>query len=132
MLMNNLNIFLVTLVVFLAIDMVWLGVISKNLYKQQIGKLMAKKPNWLAAFIFYIIYILGLIILVIHPAVQDKSGLATWWRGLVYGLVCYATYDLTNLAVAKDWPVKITIIDLIWGGALTSATTLVSLYLFAR
>lgn len=130
--MHNLTIYLITLAIFLAIDMVWLGIIAKDLYRKQIGKLMAKKPNWTAALIFYAIYILGLFILVIYPAVQDKSGLATWWRGLVFGVVSYATYDLTNLAVAKDWPVKITLIDLVWGGTITSITTLASLYLFAR
>ncbi len=130
--MHNLTIYLITLAVFLAIDMVWLGILAKDLYRKQIGKLMAKKPNWTAAFIFYAIYILGLFLLVIYPAVQDKSGLATWWKGLVFGVVSYATYDLTNLAVAKDWPVKITLIDLVWGGAVTSLTTLASLFLFAR
>jgi hypothetical protein len=130
--MHNLTIYLITLAVFLAIDMVWLGILAKDLYRKQIGKLMAKKPNWTAAFIFYAIYILGLFLLVIYPAVQDKSGLATWWKGLVFGVVSFATYDLTNLAVAKDWPVKITLIDLVWGGAVTSLTTLASLFLFAR
>lgn len=130
--MHNLYIYLSALAIFLAIDMIWLGIISKNLYSEQMGSLMAKKPKWSAAILFYAFYILGLFILVIHPAVNDMSGVSTWWKGLVFGLTAYATYDLTNLAVIKNWPVKITFIDLLWGGTLTSITTVMVLYLFAR
>ena len=120
------------LVIFLAIDMLWLGVLSKNLYKEQMGSLMAKKPKWSAAILFYAIYIFGLYILVIHPAVVDMSGLSTWWKGFVFGLTAYATYDLTNLAVIKNWPVIITFIDILWGSTVTTLTTISVLYIFAR
>ncbi|GAB4219503.1 MAG: DUF2177 family protein [Candidatus Microgenomates bacterium] len=119
--------FLIAFIVFLGIDMIWLGFIGKNIYQQYLGYLMTNKVNWLAAFIFYILFIIGLLIFVINPAIAEKSLYKAIIYGALYGLVTYATYDLTNLATIKNWPLLITIIDLLWG---TFLSTLVSIITF--
>lgn len=130
--MHNLYIYLFSLATFLVIDLTWLGVVAKNYYRKNMGQFMAKNPNWPAAIIFYMFYVFVLFILVIHPAVVDKSGITKWWMGGLFGLGAYATYDLTNLAVMKKWPLGLTIVDLIWGGILTSAVSIITLAVFAR
>ena len=105
----------VALVVFLAIDMVWLLVISKDLYAKELGYLMAPTVNLLSALIFYLIFIVGLVVFVIQPAISSKSFKDLVVKAVLFGLVTYATYDLTNLATIKNWPLLITVIDLIWG-----------------
>lgn len=105
----------VALVVFLAIDMVWLLVISKDLYAKELGYLMAPTVNLLSALIFYLLFIVGLIVFVIQPALSSKSIKDLVVKAVLFGLVTYATYDLTNLATIKNWPLLITVIDLIWG-----------------
>lgn len=124
------KLYLIALPVFLAIDMVWLVFVAKNFYAKQIGFLMAKNPNLLAAFIFYLIFIAGLIFFVIAPALDKKMWTQALFAGAFFGLVTYATYDLTNLATVKDWPLIITIVDLIWGMVL-SATVSVATYFIA-
>lgn len=111
--------------VFLAIDMVWLGLVAKNFYRDQIGNLMKPDVNWAAAIIFYLIFIVGLVVFVISPAVEKGSWIHAVLFGALFGLVCYATYDLTNLAVAKDWPLLVTIVDLAWGAVLASSVSVV-------
>lgn len=114
--------FIIALFVFFLIDILWLGIIAKNLYQKEIGSLLKQDVNWLAAFIFYAIFIAGLIFFAIRPAAAALSFSTALLNGGFYGLVAYATYDLTNLATMKDWPLKITIIDLIWGTFLGAAT----------
>jgi len=121
--------YFLTFVIFMGIDMVWLGVISKKLYADKLGYLMASKVNWVAAIIFYLLFIIGLLFFVLYPALQKGSWTYALLAGLFFGLVTYATYDLTNLATIKDWPLLITIIDLIWGSFI-SGTTSVLAYLF--
>lgn len=120
----------IALPVFFAIDMVWLGLIAKNFYRAQIGSLMKSDVNWLAAIIFYIIFISGLVVFVITPAVEKGSWTHAVLFGALFGLVCYATYDLTNLAVAKDWPLFVTIVDLAWGAFLAASVSTIT-YLIA-
>lgn len=115
--------------VFLAIDMIWLGLVAKNFYRSQIGTLMKPDVNWTAAIIFYLIFIVGLVVFVITPAVEKNSWTHALLFGALFGLVCYATYDLTNLAVAKDWPLLVTIVDMIWGAVLASSVSLITYYL---
>lgn len=125
-----LKLYLIALPVFLAIDMVWLTLVAKDFYAKQIGFLMAKNPNLLAAFIFYLIFIIGLVVFVITPALDKGMWTYALLAGAFFGLVTYATYDLTNLATVKDWPLVITIVDLIWGMTV-SATVSVATYLIA-
>ncbi|MCA9371972.1 DUF2177 family protein [Candidatus Woesebacteria bacterium] len=120
------KLYLIALPVFFAIDMVWLGLVAKNFYAKQIGHLMKADVNWIAAIIFYLIFIAGLVVFVIAPAIEKGSWAHALIFGALFGLVCYATYDLTSLAVAKDWPLLVTIIDLIWGAVLAASVSVIS------
>ena len=123
------KLYLIALPVFLTIDMVWLTLVAKNFYAKQIGYLMAKNPNLLAALIFYLIFIAGLIVFVISPALDKKMWTQAILAGVFFGLVTYATYDLTNLATIKDWPFIITIVDLIWGMVLSAAVSVITYFI---
>ena len=114
--------YLVLLGVFLAIDAVWLLVIAKKLYAKYLGYLMAAKPNLLAALLFYVVFVVGLQAFVVQPALAAGSVKAALLSGMLFGLVAYATYDLTNLATVRDWPVLITLVDLVWGTFVSGAT----------
>ncbi|MGB0203058.1 MAG: DUF2177 family protein [Acholeplasmataceae bacterium] len=111
-------IFFIAFVIFFIIDILWLGLFAKNMYQSQIGFILAKKPNWYAAFIFYILYIVFLMIFAIMPALQKSSFNDAMLYGALYGFITYATYDLTNLATLKNWPLKVTLIDITWGTLL--------------
>lgn len=125
------KIFLVAFVVFFAIDIIWLGLVAKNLYKKYLGFIMAPQVNWIAAVIFYIVFIIGLSFFVIEPALAKSSLSYALLAGLFFGFITYATYDLTNLATLKDWPITITIIDLVWGSFLGGAVSTIT-YLILR
>jgi uncharacterized membrane protein len=112
-------------------DMVWLNVIAKSFYAKHLGYLMTSRVNIVAAFAFYLLFIVGLLVFVINPALVRESWQSALFAGMLFGLVCYATYDLTNLATVKDWPVLITVIDLVWGASLSAATSVLS-YLVIR
>lgn len=118
-----LKLYLVALPVFFAIDMCWLGLVAKNFYRGQIGSLMRTEFNWVAAILFYLIFIFGLVIFAIEPAVQRQSSTYALIYGGLFGGIAYATYDLTNLATLKNWTVLVTVVDMTWGivlGALVS------------
>lgn len=117
------------LISFIGIDAIWLAKVAPKLYKDQIGHLMATKPNLGAAVVFYIIYVVGLVVFVIQPAVSKQSILFAAFRGALFGLVAYATFDLTSMAVLKDWPLKITVIDLLWGSILTASVCSLATFL---
>ena len=122
------KLYAIALPVFFAIDMVWLGLVAKNFYKSQIGFLMKADINWAAAILFYLLFILGLVLFVILPSIEKGSWMQALLLGAFFGLITYATYDLTNLATLKDWPFLVTIVDLTWGavlGALVSVVTYV-------
>ncbi|MCK7488585.1 MAG: DUF2177 family protein [Bacillus subtilis] len=113
--MTFLKLYLIAFVVFFAIDMLWLGLIAKNLYSRHLGFIMAPQVKWVAAIIFYLLFIVGLVFFVIQPAIEKNSLTYAVFAGLLFGLITYATYDLTNLATLNNWPIQITIIDLAWG-----------------
>jgi len=119
-------VYLLTLLAFLALDAVWLGVIAKDLYKKHLGHLMASDINWTAALLFYLLYIVAILVFVTAPAARSGSFVRAMVLGAFLGLVAYATYDLTNLATLKEWPVVVTVVDLIWGAVITAATSAVS------
>lgn len=115
--------FAVAFVVFFAIDIVWLGLVARKVYKKFLGYIMADKVRFIPAIIFYVIFIVGLVYFVLMPS-------NVWWmallNGALFGFMAYATYDLTNLSTLKGWPLEITFIDLAWGtglGALVSVIT---------
>lgn len=107
--------YVATLVVFGLVDFVWLAFIAKDLYRNGIGHLMAAQPNWTAAVLFYLLYIAGLVYFAVRPGLATGSWQTVALNGAILGLVCYATYDLTNLATLRDWPVHIVVADLLWG-----------------
>lgn len=116
---NYLKLYLVSLFAFFAIDMLWLGLVARSFYRRNLGFLMAPSPNWPAAIIFYLLFILGILVFVILPGLQTGSLKLTLLRAALFGLITYATYDLTNLATVKDWPVVVTVVDMIWGVVLS-------------
>jgi uncharacterized membrane protein len=110
----------------LLFDVVWIGFVARDLYQQGIGHLMAASPRLDAALLFYAVYALGLLVFVIAPQAQLRS--STWlsalWRGALFGLVAYATYDLTNLATLRDWPLQVALVDMAWGAFASSCACL--------
>jgi len=115
--------YLIALAVFLIIDSFWLGLIARRLYRSQIGFLLRDKFNFKAAGVFYLFYLAGLVFFVITPA---ESWTFALLAGLFFGFITYATYDITNLATIKDWPVKLTIIDIVWGSFIAGITSLIT------
>lgn len=125
--MNYLKMYIIAFIIFLAIDAIWLGLVAPKFYKAQIGHLMSEKPNLIAALIFYLLFIVGVVYFVINPAIEAQSITKVLVAGALFGFMTYATYDLTNLATLKDWPITVTIVDLIWG---TSLSTLIGLFTY--
>jgi uncharacterized membrane protein len=119
-----LKLYFATLAVFFAVDMLWLGVISRAFYKKHLGFIMAPEVNWYAALIFYFLFIVGVLVFVVLPGLKENDLAMTLVKAAFFGLITYATYDLTNLATVKDWPLIITIVDLIWGMVLTTIVSL--------
>ena len=125
-----LKIYLITFITFITVDLLWLGLIANKIYKKYLGFILAENPNWSAAIIFYLLYIVGLVFFVIHPALVKQSWKEALYVGMFFGFITYATYDLTNLATLKNWPVFITIMDLVWGTVLGGSVSLIT-YLIA-
>jgi len=119
-------------VVFAAIDAVWLSLVANKFYKSQIGTLLLDKPNFVAAVLFYVIFLIGLVVFVINPALVAGNWKVALGLGALFGFVCYATYDLTNLATLKGFPVKLVIVDLIWGTTVTATVSLVTYYIATK
>jgi uncharacterized membrane protein len=119
--------FFATLVPMLVIDAIWLVVMSKFFYNKYLGHLLADSPHLLPAGIFYVIYSFGLSFLIILPAIEGGfSNSKTFLYGAVFGAVAYATYDLTNHATLKDWPLTVTVVDIIWGALLTGVLSVIA------
>jgi uncharacterized membrane protein len=126
-----LKLYCIALPLFFGADMIWLGVAAKNFYAKQLGPLMTPNVNWAAAILFYLLFLLGLVVFVIAPAVEKDSWVHAILFGALFGLISYATYDLTNLATLKDWPLALTVVDLIWGTVLAGSVS-VGTYLIAH
>ncbi len=118
-----LKLYCIALPIFFGMDMVWLGVLARNFYRKQIGFLMTPNVNWAAAILFYLLFLVGLVVFVIAPAVERESWVHALQFGALFGLITYATYDLTNLATLKDWPLALTVVDLAWGMVLAGSVS---------
>jgi uncharacterized membrane protein len=116
----------VTLGAFLALDMLWLGWVAHPFYQKQLGFLLAPETNWLAALVFYLLFVAGLLVFVVVPGLQADSLQATLLRAALFGLVTYAAYDLTNHATVKDWPFQVTVVDMLWGTVLSTVVSGIS------
>lgn len=126
------KLYLIAIPVFFAIDIIWLAVISKGFYKSQLGYLMAESVKWPAAVIFYFLYIAGLVLFSIMPAVEKQSLLKAVLTGASLGLVAYSTYDLTNYATIRDWPLIVVVIDMIWGTILSAGVSAITYMIAVR
>ncbi len=124
--------FFVALGSFLVVDGLWLTLIAKNFYAKHLGYLMAKNPNLLAAGLFYLIYVFAMVVLVVSPGLEKGSFWSTVLSGALFGFCCYATYDLTNLATVQNWPLIVTIVDLIWGTFLSATIAAISFLIFHK
>jgi uncharacterized membrane protein len=127
-----LKLYAIALPVFFALDMIWLGLLARDFYKNQIGFLMKPDVNWTAAIIFYLLFLAGLVLFVIEPAFTKKEWTRALWTGAFFGMITYATYDLTNLATLKDWPLKMVIVDMIWGTVLAAGVSLVTYFVAVK
>jgi uncharacterized membrane protein len=118
-----------TFLVFFIIDMAWLGLIAKDLYKKYLGGFLSDQVNWTAAIVFYLLFIVGVFIFAILPSVEKNSLVSAITLGALFGFFTYATYDLTNLATLKGWPIPIVFIDILWGSVLTGIVSAAGFYI---
>ncbi|HEY7332958.1 MAG TPA: DUF2177 family protein [Candidatus Limnocylindria bacterium] len=113
--------FVAALAAMAVIDGVWLGLVARTFYRRHLGPLMADRPNWTAAVAFYLLYVVGVTVFAVLPAADSNSLLGAAWRGGLFGLVAYATYDLTNAATLRGWPGIVVVVDMAWGMMLTAS-----------
>ena len=126
--MNEITKALIIAGTMVGIDGVWLAAMTSRFYKKNLGNLLAEKANFLAAGLFYAIYVVGVLAIIINPALENKySYVKTFVHGALFGLVAYSTYDLTNQATLKNWPVIVTVVDMLWGALLTGLVSVVAL-----
>lgn len=124
--MENLGHYLLAAGLFVAIDAVWLSTMTKRFYNKHMSGMLAAKPNFVAAGVFYAIYILGIVVFVLNPALEKDSLSFAIGAGALLGLTMYATYDLTNQATLKKWPTILTVVDLAWGTFVTSLVSTIA------
>jgi uncharacterized membrane protein len=121
--------YFLTFAVFFIIDMAWLGFVAKDLYRKHLSNFLTDNVNWVAAFVFYFLFVIGVFIFAIVPSVEKNSLSSAIMLGALFGFFTYATYDLTNLATLKDWPITIVFIDIIWGTVLTGIVSTAGFYI---
>ena len=127
-----LKLYLIALPVFFAIDLIWLTLVARKFYVAQLGLLMKTNINWTAAIIFYLLFIVGLVIFAIAPAMEKKSIVWAIVMGGLFGFFTYATYDLTNLATLKNWPLSVTVVDMIWGVVLAGSVSTITFFIASK
>ena len=120
------KLYIITVPIFLIIDLLWLGIIARGFYRNKLDFILSEQVNWMAAVIFYLIYIIGILFFAIRPAISSHSWMQALALGALFGFFTYATYDLTNFATIKDWPLGIVIVDVIWGSFLCGFVSLSS------
>lgn len=113
--------FVAALAAMAVIDGLWLGLVARAFYRSHLGPLMAERPNWTAAVAFYLLYVVGVTVFAVLPAADSGALLDAAWRGGLFGLVAYATYDLTNMATLRGWPWIVVVVDMAWGVVLSAA-----------
>jgi uncharacterized membrane protein len=118
--------YIIALVSFLALDMVWLGLIAKDLYKEKLGFILSPNVNWAAAIAFYLVYIAGILFFAVNPALKEMSWKVAVLNGTILGALCYATYDLTNMATIAKWPLLIVVLDIVWGTFITGLVAVIT------
>lgn len=124
--------FVATVLAMLVLDGLWLGLVARGFYRRHLGFLMTDQVNWAAAGAFYVLYAIGLTVFVVLPGIDSGSVGAAVWRGALFGLVAYATYDLTNQATVRSWPTIVTAVDLGWGTLLSAAVGAIATFAVLR
>ncbi len=124
-----LKLYALTVLVFFIIDLIWLGVIAKGFYQKNLNYILSPQVNWPAAIIFYLLFITGILIFAVVPALTKDSWQHAMLYGALFGFFTYMTYELTNLALLKDWPLNIVLVDIIWGVVLCTAVATLSFIL---
>ena len=127
--MKLLKIYLIAVLIFLAFDSLWLGIIAQSMYQEELGPIVNIKFNFVAAIVFYLAYVAGILFFSILPALKEKSLKKAWTTGAILGGLCYATYDMTNLATIDGWPIMVTIIDILWGMVITGVSAGITTWL---
>ena len=122
----------VSVPVFFCIDMIWLGVIAKGFYRHSLEPLLTPNINWIAAIIFYLLFLVGVLIFALLPGMAKRSLVYTIEMAALFGFIAYATYDLTNLATLRDWPLTLSIVDMIWGSFLSASTATMTYLIMSR
>jgi len=120
--MQYLVAYVATLVVFLGIDFVWLKYVARTFYFERLGPLLLEQPNFVAAGVFYLGYVVGIVYFAVLPAMRDGGASTAVINGALLGLLAYATYDMSNYATLKNWSLQVTLVDMVWGAALTSVS----------
>ena len=121
-----LKLYALTVPVFFVIDILWLGVVAKGFYRKKLNFILSPDVNWVAAIVFYLIYIAGIIFFAVRPAVIAASWRQAAVLGALFGFFTYATYDLTNMATIKNWPLTIVVVDILWGVCLCTVVSCLS------
>ena len=126
--MINLKLFLVSFITFLVLDAIWLGLVARGFYSKHLSLYLTDNVIWSSALIFYVIFNIGLLIFVILPSIDKNSYMTLVVYSLLYGLVTFATYDLTNLATIKDWPIIVSVVDMLYGMCVAFSSASVAFY----
>ena len=113
-------------ITFLIIDAIWLGIVAKNFYAAQMGDLMAENIRFGIAAAFYLVYTVGIIVFAVKPAIEADNFMLALVYGALFGFLAYGTYDFTNMATIRDWPVLMSVVDIIWGTTITAVTSVVT------
>ena len=124
---HAIKLYILVLLIFLAIDLTWLSLMAPTFYLAQVGHLMAATTNWIAAGLFYLEIVAGLLVFVIIPGLTATSFRQPLARAALYGLVTYGTYELSNLTTLKEWSVSLTVVDTFWGMCVSTMVSLISL-----
>ena len=124
--MKYLFLFIITAAIFFALDMLWIGLIARNFYREKLSFIFTGEVRWIPIVIFYSIYIAGILYFVLIPGFAQHDWKMVLLNGALLGLLCYATYDLTNMGTIKQWPLVVTVVDIIWGSFVTAAVSVIS------
>ncbi|MBU1312364.1 MAG: DUF2177 family protein [Alphaproteobacteria bacterium] len=118
-----------TAIVFLGIDALWLGRVATTYYRGWIGNMMLEQPNFAAAAVFYLVYVAGVVYFAVMPALNGGGWTQAAIAGAILGFIAYGTYDMTNLATLKNWPIIMTVVDMSWGTILTSFAAVMGFFI---
>lgn len=123
------SLYAISVPIFFIIDMIWLGLIASNFYRERIGHLM--EINWIAAIIFYLVFLVGVTYFAIYPAATAGGWQKALLLGALFGFFTYATYDLTNYSTLKDWPLSLVVVDIIWGTVLGASVAAATVWIYS-